>query len=256
MKTSLWLNVDPLAEKFIWSSPYVYCYNNPLKFTDPDGRSPNDIILWGWDPILNKYRQTLVMKSSMYNIDYYSKNILAPMAPASRVPVEPTVIYGLDLWATLSGKPDAVRFNMAAELHAGGVNIGGTVGVVAPLEGPDKGGLFFYRPSSDKGFNIGFEKASYSLEMGAGLGFSLIYKSDNNFKKFDRYSFEGLESSIGGNYGIFNGSLFTASDKSYSGVSVGFGKAQEIFGGKRGNTNFELSGAKLIKELSIEPGPQ
>jgi len=29
---------DPLAEKYYSWSPYVYCYNNPLKFVDPDGK--------------------------------------------------------------------------------------------------------------------------------------------------------------------------------------------------------------------------
>ncbi|EKT3958482.1 RHS repeat-associated core domain-containing protein [Flavobacterium psychrophilum] len=42
MKTSLWLNVDPLAEKYPSMSPYNFCYNNPVNVTDPDGRDPGD----------------------------------------------------------------------------------------------------------------------------------------------------------------------------------------------------------------------
>ena len=39
-RTSIWLSVDPLAEKMPSWSPYVYSFNNPVKYTDPDGRMP------------------------------------------------------------------------------------------------------------------------------------------------------------------------------------------------------------------------
>lgn len=39
-RVSLWLNVDPLAEKYPNWSPYVYTFNNPIKYIDPDGRDP------------------------------------------------------------------------------------------------------------------------------------------------------------------------------------------------------------------------
>jgi RHS repeat-associated protein len=33
-----WTTVDPLAEKYYSISPYAYCFNNPLKYLDPDGK--------------------------------------------------------------------------------------------------------------------------------------------------------------------------------------------------------------------------
>ncbi|WP_075344677.1 RHS repeat-associated core domain-containing protein [Tenacibaculum agarivorans] len=33
-----WMNIDPLAENYSSTSPYVYTLNNPLFFVDPDGR--------------------------------------------------------------------------------------------------------------------------------------------------------------------------------------------------------------------------
>ena len=35
---SIWLSVDPMADKYPSTSPYVYCGNNPVRLVDPDGR--------------------------------------------------------------------------------------------------------------------------------------------------------------------------------------------------------------------------
>ncbi|HEY0653359.1 MAG TPA: SpvB/TcaC N-terminal domain-containing protein [Chryseosolibacter sp.] len=43
---SIWLSADPLAEMTPGWSPYNYTYNNPVVFTDPDGRIPIETI---WD---------------------------------------------------------------------------------------------------------------------------------------------------------------------------------------------------------------
>jgi hypothetical protein len=40
MKTSLWLNVDPMVEKTMTS--YAYCTNNPINFIDPDGQEEKE----------------------------------------------------------------------------------------------------------------------------------------------------------------------------------------------------------------------
>ena len=35
---TMWLSVDPMADKYPGISPYAYCAWNPLKLVDPDGR--------------------------------------------------------------------------------------------------------------------------------------------------------------------------------------------------------------------------
>ena len=36
----VWTTPDPMLEKYFSVSPYVYCLDNPIKHTDPDGKNP------------------------------------------------------------------------------------------------------------------------------------------------------------------------------------------------------------------------
>ncbi|MEN9656457.1 MAG: hypothetical protein RL311_1438 [Bacteroidota bacterium] len=43
-------NVDPLAEKLPFASPYAYCLNNPVNMVDPDGQFPYPITIRSFHP--------------------------------------------------------------------------------------------------------------------------------------------------------------------------------------------------------------
>ena len=46
-RISIWLSVDPLAEKHPDYTPYAYCANNPIIYVDPDGRD------WGISKVVD-----------------------------------------------------------------------------------------------------------------------------------------------------------------------------------------------------------
>ncbi|ANO47693.1 yd repeat protein [Flavobacterium columnare] len=85
MKTSLWLNIDPLAEKFPNTSPYVYCLNNPIKLIDPDGRWPEPPAWWTngvakWNRLNNAEKNIIKWDVRFYKANDIEKNADAAFA--------------------------------------------------------------------------------------------------------------------------------------------------------------------------------
>ena len=61
---SIWLSVDPQAAKYPSLSPYVYCADNPVKLTDPDGR---------WIPGLDEDNNIIVTREEGDDINSFKK---------------------------------------------------------------------------------------------------------------------------------------------------------------------------------------
>ena len=49
----LWYGCDPLREKYPFTSSYVYCNANPVKYVDPDGEEPNKAYAGTIDDFVN-----------------------------------------------------------------------------------------------------------------------------------------------------------------------------------------------------------
>lgn len=69
---TMWLSVDPMADKYPALSPYNYCAWNPVKLVDPDGREMNPVYTTTGDYLGNTIEgftgDPLIMKKSDYDI--------------------------------------------------------------------------------------------------------------------------------------------------------------------------------------------
>ena len=56
--TTMWLSVDPMADKYPSISPYAYCSWNPVKLVDPDGRD--------FETIVDHEKKTITIRAKFY----------------------------------------------------------------------------------------------------------------------------------------------------------------------------------------------
>ena len=109
-KTNIFLNVDPLAEKYPHISLYTYILNNPIKFIDLDGRAPEDVII-----VFNKSTGKLVT----IDLDHFKKGL-----PTKVVSAENYVLGGI---RDANGKLTHNQVLVIKNVFSGGKSTNGVV---------------------------------------------------------------------------------------------------------------------------------
>lgn len=66
--------LDPLSEKYYSWSPYVYTFNNPMRFTDPTGMAPEDGFLNNLLKAINQAGQQILSSVGLSNDQLQSEN--------------------------------------------------------------------------------------------------------------------------------------------------------------------------------------
>ena len=111
-----WMNVDPLAEEFPDWSPYSYGFNNPLRFTDPTGMAPEDIILRG------KNNSSVTIKTDLVDISVNAGSVVGDLGGNYILQGDDVLIAALDIVGIVD--PTGVADIAAASLEAKNGNWG------------------------------------------------------------------------------------------------------------------------------------
>ena len=176
-----WISPDPLSEEFPSWSPYNMCYDNPVKFVDPDGREADDIVFRGKDN--NELRIKTAGEDKVINVPFnVGSNKTIDMGIGN---IDPSrFVYGyiasgdvgvaIGIGAHWGGEVSVANFSdnkySGYNYVYGGSHVNKTVGGQLSLSASIGGSVFVgYNDSKDILNPSSFEGKSYSYNVSADI---------------------------------------------------------------------------------------
>lgn len=108
---SRWLSPDPLSEEFSEWSPYTMSFDNPIRYVDPDGMAPTDIV------ILGKNNSSITVKTNLIDVKINAGAIVGDLGGNYSFSGNDFVITALDIVGVVDPTPasDLLSASLSAE---------------------------------------------------------------------------------------------------------------------------------------------
>jgi|694.fasta_scaffold24379_5 hypothetical protein len=106
-----WMSPDPLSEEFPSWSPYNMSFNNPIRFVDPDGMAPTDIV------ILGKNNSSLTIKTNLIDVKVNAGALIGDIGGNYSFSGNDFVITALDIVGVVDPTPasDLLSASLSAD---------------------------------------------------------------------------------------------------------------------------------------------